>query len=61
MNMDYVPRLRNMVEDAYQITRENGRNLIDIQDMLLAIFKDMDRVERISRIRELHLDFCIEI
>jgi len=53
------PKVRFMIENAVIIARKNEREYVDIQDLFEAIFKEMDTIEMISRLRTIGIEVNI--
>jgi ATP-dependent Clp protease ATP-binding subunit ClpA len=57
----YSPQVNNILEKAVAEAFSKHETYVTLQDLLVAIFKDMDKVQRLSRIRATKLDFGIEL
>jgi hypothetical protein len=45
-----------IIENSKLIAKRNGCNYVDVQDLITAIFNDMDAIEIISRLRSTGID-----
>jgi len=63
--MHYVPscspQVRNILEKATAEALAKHKTYVTLQDLLVAIFKDMDKIQRLSRIRATGLDFGVRL
>jgi hypothetical protein len=45
------PKVRFIIESAVVIARNNGRDYVDVQDLIESIFKEMDDMQVMCRLR----------